>query len=117
MMQEIDAIYKGNVTPVHTAIDATASTSISVPCKGYNALLVKVTIAGTGTWKIDVQGCNTTSGTFVDIFDNYDNQLTTGNVTASRMRLFVAVPDYIKIVATEVASGATCTVAVQPMNI
>lgn len=115
-MQQIDSIYKGNVTPAHSAISGTA-TSAPIDCRGYNAVLVKVAISGTGTWKIDVQGCNTPQGTFVDVYDNYDNQLTTGNLTASRMRLFVAVPDNIKIVATEVSGTATCTVEVQPMNI
>jgi len=113
---DIDKIHKGNVTTAHSAIAATA-TSKFIKTKGFNAALVKVTIAGTGTWKIDVQGCNTEQGTFVDVYDNYDNQLTTGNLTASRMRLFVGLPDNIKIVATEVADGATCTVEVQPINI
>lgn len=106
---------KGTVTTAHNAI-AVTTTSAAVTCTGYNALLVKVTVgAGGGTWKIDVQGCNTVDGTFVDVYDNYDNQLTTGNLTASRVRLFVAIPDYIKIVATEVVDGSACTVEVQPM--
>lgn len=110
-------LLKGFVTTVHNAI-AVTTTSAAVTCIGYNALLVTVIIgAGGGTWKIDVQGCNTSGGTFVNIYDNYDNQLTTGNLTASRMRLFVAIPDYIKIVATEVVDGSTCTVEVQPINI
>lgn len=110
-------LLKGAVTTAHNAIAATA-TSDTVPCIGYPGLLVKVTVgAGGGTWKIDVQGCNTVDGTFVDVYDNYDNQLTTGNLTASRMRLFVAIPDYIKIVATEVVDGSTCTVEVQPITL
>lgn len=117
-MLDIIKMHKGNVTTVHNAITATASTSTKVNCKGYNALLVKTTIgAGGGTWKIDVKGSNTEQGTYVDIYDNYDNQLTTGNLTASRMRLFVAVPDWVQIVATEVVNGSACTVEVQPMII
>lgn len=118
MFQQIDKMHKGNVTTVHNAIVATASTSTKINCIGYNALMVIVTIgAGGGTWKIDVMGSGTQQGTYVDIYDNYDNQLTTGNLTASRMRLFVAVPDWIQIEATEVADGSACTVEVQPMII
>lgn len=114
---DIDKINKGAFKTVHNAIAATA-TSTSIKTKGYNAVLVKTTIgAGGGTWKIDVMGGNTSGGTFVDIYDNYDNQLTTGNLTASRMRLFVAIPDYIQIEATEAVDGSACTVEVQPMNV
>lgn len=107
---------KGEIKTVHSAISATA-TSTEQYISGYNAVLVSVLIEGTGTWKIDVQGRFDTSGTVMDIYDNNDNQLTTGNLTASRMKLFVAVPDLIKIVATEVSGTATCTVRIQPINV
>jgi hypothetical protein len=77
--------------------------------------MVIVEAISAGTWKIDVQGASATGGTFVDLYDNYDNQLTTGNLTAARGRLFVAVPNFIKIVATEVVDGGACTVKVIPM--
>jgi len=113
---QLDSVYKGQAVTAHSAITATA-TSTEINAKGYNAVLVSVLISGTGTWKIDVQGRMNTSGTVMDIYDNNDVQLTTGNLTASRMRLFVAVPDLIKIVATEVSGTATCTVRVQPLNV
>jgi hypothetical protein len=107
---------KGLAEKVHNGIAATA-TSDPIDCGGFNAVLVSVLITGAGTWKIDIQGRLDGSDTFVDIYDNNDNQLTTGNLTASRMKLFVAIPGEIKIVATEVADGATCTVRVQPINV
>jgi len=113
---QLDNVYKGNVITAHSAISATA-TSAQIDCKGKNAVLVSILITGTGTWKFDIQGRLDGSGTYMDIYDNADSQLTTGNLTASRMKLFVAIPDMIKIVATEVVDGATCTVRVQPINV
>ena len=116
MIQQIDKYYKGNVIVAHNAIDATA-TSTEIGIAGYSAVLVSIIINGVGTWKIDIQGRLNVNGTIADIYDNNDVQLTTGNITASRMKLFVAVPELIKIVATEVVNGATCTVTVQPLNL
>jgi hypothetical protein len=100
---------------INAASGTTTSSEINIGDN--NAILIDVVISGSGTWKIDVQGELVSGGTFKDIYDNYDNQLTTGNITANRMRLFVAVPKFIKIVATEVVNGATCTVNVMPITI
>jgi hypothetical protein len=112
----IVSIGKGAITTALNAITGTTTAS-EVNTEGFNAVLVSVNISGTGTWKVDVRGRFDVSGTVMDIFDNNDRQLTTGNLTASRMRLFVSIPNLITIVATEVADGATCTVRVQPINI
>lgn len=115
-MIQIEKMPKGNAVVAHNAIEGT-TTSGEISVKGYNAAFVSVDITGTGTWKIDLQGKLSASGTYMDLYDNNDNQLTTGNLTADRIKLFVAIPDYIKVVATEVVDGATCTVRVQPINI
>jgi hypothetical protein len=107
---------KGPVSAVHNAIDVT-TTSSEIDLTGFNAVLVSVLITGSGTWKIDLQGRFNTDGTVTDIYDNNDNQLTTGNLSANRMKLFVAIPDLIKIVATEISGTATCTVRLQPLNV
>ena len=112
----IVSIGKGAITTALNAITGTTTAS-EVNTEGFNAVLVSVNISGTGTWKVDVRGRFDVSGTVMDIFDNNDRQLTPGNLTASRMRLFVSIPNLITIVATEVADGATCTVRVQPINI
>lgn len=110
------AVYKGDITTVHNAISAT-TTSAEINISGYNAVLVSVLISGSGTYKIDLQGRFDSSGTVMDIYDNNDTKLTTGDLTANRMKLFAAVPDLITIVATEVSGTATCTVRVQPINV
>lgn len=107
---------KGNAVNVHNAAAATA-TSAEIDITGFNAVLVSIKITGTGTWKIDVQGRLDDTGTAADLYDHNGNQLTTGNLTASRGVLFVGVPDLIKFVATEVDGAATCTVDVQPINV
>lgn len=104
---------KGNVTLAHNAISATA-TSSEIPTVGYNAVLIHVVISGTGTWNVKVQNSPTSGGTFVDAYDG-STQLSTGDITASRCVLFRGITDYIRIVATEVADGATCTVRVIPV--
>jgi hypothetical protein len=115
-MSTLKRYLKGDIITAHSAIDATA-TSSEIVIEGFNAALVSILITGTGTWKIDLQGRFNTAGTVMNIYDNNDVQLTTDNITASRMKLFVAIPDLITIVATEVVSGATCTVTVQPINV
>jgi hypothetical protein len=116
MSAYISGIDKGLITKTHNAIEATA-TGEEIDVSGFNAILVETKIVGVGTWKIDIQGRLDGAGTYADLYDNNDNQLTTGNLTASRIKLFAAVPNLIKVVATEVADGATCTVRVQPINI
>lgn len=91
----------------------TTSNEIVIP-DNFNAVLVTVKV--TGTWKIDIQGRLDKDGTVMDIFDNNDSQLTTGNLTTSRMKLFVAIPNLLTIKANLVAAG-NCTVRIQPINV
>lgn len=112
---DVAKMSKSGMITAHNAIAATA-TSVSINAKGFNTVFVRIVITGTGTWKIDVVGSPDSGGTYVDCYDGA-TQLTTGNLTASRGVLFRGIPDYIKIVATEVADGATCTVDLQFMNL
>jgi len=105
---------KGSLTTSHNAVEET-TTSAEIDTTGYNAVMVYVEAISGGTWKVDIQGAAATGGTFVNLYDNYDNQLTTGNLTAARARLFVGVGNFIKVVATEVVDGGACTVKVLPM--
>jgi hypothetical protein len=103
-------------TPIiaHSAIAGTA-TSAEIATGGANIVQVDVEITGAGTWKIDLQGSRLSGGTFKAMYDTFGNQLTTNNITASRMQTFYIVADYIKVVATEVVDGATCTVYLTPV--
>lgn len=115
-----NALIKGNITKVHDAITATATSGV-IDCSGYNAILVDVAISGgANNWTFKVQGCMTSGGTFVDLYE----QANTGSMVAmtyqcnaSRMFIFRGIPDFIKIVATEDVNGSTVTVNVQPINI
>lgn len=115
-MPRVSLDTRGNVKTVHSAISATA-TSSEIQITGYNAVMVSCDITGTGTWKVDIQGRLDSNGVVMDLYDNNGNQLTTGNITADRMQLFLVCPELIKVVATEVADGATLTVTIQPMNV
>lgn len=112
---DVSKMTKAGITVAHSAIEATA-TSSEIDCDGFNSVLLHVVITGTGTWKIDVQCSPVSAGTFINAYDG-TTQLTTGNLTASACMLFRGIMDYVKIVATEVADGATCTVTVQPLNL
>lgn len=110
---------KGTVT---TALNAITTTTISatVSTVGYNAVLISFNTTDTGSlypWNVKLQGKFTSDGTFMDIYDNNGNQLTMGNASANMQRLFIGIPDYIQIVATEVTDGATVTIRVQPINV
>jgi hypothetical protein len=115
-----DVYMMSKASPV-TAISAKAVTTTSDPidCKGYNAVLVYFTTSAEKNWTIKVQGCDTRNGTYADCYE----QANTGSMAAmsyqlnaNRVFLFKGIPDWIKIVATEDADGATVTVKVQPLN-
>jgi len=110
---------KGSVVTAHNGITATA-TSDEVDCRGYNAVLVEVSISAAKNWTFKVQGCMASGGTFVDMYE----LANTGAMAAmsyqtdsSKMFVFKGIPDYIKIVATEDVDGAEVTVKVQPCNL
>lgn len=110
---------KGAVSTVLNGIQAN-STSLEIDCSGFNAILVSANFtagAGVGYFNISLQGKFEAGGTYMDLYDNNDNKLETGSITANRIKLFAAVSDFVKVVATEVTDGATVTVKVQPINI
>ncbi len=115
----VDKMGKGAITTAHSAITGTA-TSAEIDCRGYNAVLVSADISAAFNWTFKVQGCIVSGGTFVDLYE----QANTGAMVAmsyqcnsSRIFVFKGIPDYIKVVATEDADGATVTVKVQPLNL
>jgi hypothetical protein len=119
MYTQIDQMIKGNVTTVHSAIEATA-TSAKVDCRGYNAILVDVTLSGAANWTFKVQGSLTENGTYKDVYEQNAAgtwTLASYQFNASRMFLVRGIPDFVKIVATEDADGQNATVKVQPLNI
>jgi hypothetical protein len=91
--------------------------SNDISCKGYNACLVSVNLSGTGIWNISIQGKFTSDGTYMDLYDNNGNQASFGNISTNMLRTFIGMPDFIKIVATEITDGSTLTVKVQPINL
>ncbi|NPV90067.1 MAG: hypothetical protein HPY50_04735 [Firmicutes bacterium] len=116
---DVGKMSKGPVTVAHNAIDATA-TSTEIDCRGYNGILVEANISAAFNWTFKVQGCMVSGGTFVDWYE----MANTGTMTlmsyqcnASRGWVWKGIPDYVKIVATENADGATVTVKVQPVNL
>lgn len=106
---------KGTVSTPHSAITATA-TSAEINCCGYNSLLIHwVSSATDKTWTIQVLGAMTTGATFVEwITSAGASNLYTTDV--SGFFVVTGIPDFIKIVATEVDDGATVTCKVQPFN-
>jgi hypothetical protein len=103
---------------IYTAITAdTTANSTEYNITGYNAALLSAKFTSAATWRLDIKGRMDTAGTTMDIYDNNDNQLTTGNITANRTKLFVALPNYITIYASLVDGTATLTARMQPINI
>ena len=119
---------QGEVTTVHSEITAsvTSSNTDAVDAIGFNGVLAIITLAGTTpNWTIDIEGCDTEDGTYIDCFD-YTNltpsddtpkQLSTGALTASRICLFKGIPRYVKAVPTENSGTGNCTVKLMPINI
>ncbi|MDD4775156.1 MAG: hypothetical protein PHG75_01495 [Syntrophomonas sp.] len=111
---------KGGVTTAHSAITDTA-TSAEIDCRGYNAIMLEIVQSAAEAWTYTVQGCMASGGTFVDIYEMANTGalalMTVASNTLNRILVFKGIPDYVKIVATEVAGTATVTVKVQPCNL
>lgn len=96
------------------------TTSNEIDARGFNAVLIKITLDAAANWTTKLQGCFESGGTFVDLYE----QANTGAMAqmsyqcnSSRMILFKGIPDYIKIVATEDADGAKYSAEVQLLNV
>ena len=112
---DVAKMSKGAVTTAHNAITATA-TSAEIDCRGFNSLIIHwVSSAIDKTWTIQIAGATGSGLTFAPWITSIgvDNTYTT-DITG----FFVVqgIPDYIKIIATEVDDGATVTCKVQPFN-
>ena len=104
---------------IETAINAETGTKTSQAFRvaDNNAVLVKVEVAGSGDWDVEVQGAFKTDETFSNIYDNNGTQLKRAAITASCMFWVAGIPDYIKIKATENSGTATVTVKIQSFTI
>lgn len=114
---DVAKMSKGAVTTAHSAIAATA-TSSEIDCRGFNSLIIHwVSDQTDKTWTISVEGAMGSGLTFVPLLDKATG-LAASEITTDISGWFVIsnVPDYIKIVATEVDDGATVTCKVQPFN-
>jgi hypothetical protein len=116
---DINAIVKGSKITAITATDAT-KTSDPIDARGYNAVLLKITLSGAANWTVKLQGAFSRNDTYADIYE----QANTGSfvamshqTNASKMILFKGIPDYIRVVATEDVNGQTCSVDVQLLNV
>jgi len=106
---------KAGVTTAHNLIEVT-TTGAEIDCTNYNAILVETNITvAAKNWTIKVQGCLTTGGTFVDLYDA--TTLMSYQTNSSKLVLWKGIPNFIKIVATEDEDGGKCTVRVQPLTI
>lgn len=115
MINSFEKSVKGDVYQVMTSSVTVSSQEFNI--SGYNAVLLSSKITAAATWKIDVQGRLDTAGTTMDIYDNNDALLSTGNITANRTKLFAALPDFVTFNATLVDGTAVLTLRMQPLNI
>lgn len=109
---------KGAVTTAHSAITATA-TSAEIDCRGFNSLLVHwVSNQTDKTWTISITGATISGLTFVPLLDKTTG-LAASEITTDISGFFVIsnIPDFLKVVCTEVDDGATVTCKVQPFNV
>lgn len=116
---DINAIVKGSKLATIATTDAT-KTSDPIDARGFNAVLVKITLSGAANWTIKLQGAFNRNDAYLDIYE----QANTGTfvamshqTNASKMILFKGISDWIKVVATEDVDGQTCSVEVQLLNV
>ena len=99
------------MTTAHNAITGTA-TSSAIDCRGYNSILIQVTISVSHNWTFSVRGCLTSGDTFTDWYEQANTGFMTSmsyQTNANKGFVFKGIPDYVKIVATEDDDGATVT--------
>lgn len=116
---DINAIVKGSKIAAIATTDAT-KTSDPIDARGFNAVLLKITLSGAANWTVKLTGALNRNDAYVDIYE----QANTGSfvamshqTNASKMILFKGIPDWIRVVATEDADGQTCAVEVQLLNV
>lgn len=105
---------KGETTTAHSAISGTV-TSSAIYVGAYNAVHLHCVVAGTGSWEITLQGCNTATGTFVDEY--YAGVQSGDTISANKGFTLNCPPEYCKIVATEASGTSTLTVNVTPVMV
>ena len=113
---DVAKMSKGAIIIAHDAITAT-TTSAEIDCRGYNSLLVAWSSDATDkTWTIGLIGSMTSGGTFVAHLDAAGAAIVY-TTDKSGWYTVTGIPDYVKIVATEVDDGATVSCSVQPFNV
>jgi hypothetical protein len=118
---DIGKISQGSYQTPISAVSAT-TTSTEVDCTGFNAIAVGVELGDQSAhnWTFTLLGCGVSGGTFKPIQalkadGTFAQQTITTNVNG--IFIFEKIPRYVKVVATEVQDGTTCTVNVCPMNV
>jgi hypothetical protein len=83
-------------------------------------VLLEITISAAQHWTFGLTGCMTSGGTFMPCYELANTgsfaQMITPEINSSQIVVFHGIPDYIKVVATEVDDTATVSVKVQPFN-
>jgi hypothetical protein len=101
---------KGKPQNLIVAGTADTTTSRAVKADGHNAILIYCELAGTGTYSVKLNGASSFDGTYMDVYDHNGELMHTGNISTSRVQLFVGVPENFKVVATELVDGSTIKV-------
>lgn len=108
-------VSEGESSIVLDGISATGTSGV-IDCSECSSLRVVLTVdSGSGKWDIHLQGCPTSSGTFVNEYMS-GVQLKEANITSTRGFVFPCPPKYAKLVATEITNGATISVIATPIS-
>jgi len=113
----LNFLAKGSVKNAIAAATAATTSSIALKDDGHNAILIYFDITGTGTWTVKIQGAISQNGTYMDFYDQNGNLMSASTLTADRCQLFIGLPTWFKIVATEDVDGATCKVDYQLLTV
>ena len=94
------------IIPASTA----STTTVVQKIKEYNALILYIDIAGSGAWTIKIQGSADQSDDKKDVYDCNGALMSTGSISTSRCVVFVGIPKFYTIVATEDSGTSTIIV-------
>jgi hypothetical protein len=114
MLVQLEKGKKVNVIPAGTDV---TKTSNYVRAEGHNAMIVHADVTGSGAWTIKVQGALAPNDNFADMYDANGSLMSMGSISADRCQLFVGIPEYFKVVATEDTNGATIQVDVELLTV
>jgi len=115
--QNINIFHNSKSSTNTTLLNAVIATTTSAEknCVTYNAVALECTVSDiiSGSWDVEILGCNISGGVFGSIFDENSRQMIVQNLNTNATTTFIfkGIPNYIKVVGTRTTDGTLTCIA------